>query len=346
MRISRIFHSSVVRFSGQLKTVIGNTIIHQSIYGVVMYTGNAEIKGSKIINSTGHCLTLYQSKDNQIHDFEKSTFEYCNENGISLVGDGETTVMHADIKMSKTGIGLKTNSGSVNIRSVNISDVTQAVSVIYSDRREAGNITIENCIFKQCAKGLSILSQNFYGHNSIKVSRSKFTNVATASLNLLLPSYYFFTSNINANRTVDISLNTFRNSCGVVLNTWNNVNLTVHDNIFLDADCSRESECFLYAYANGNALHKGTRNFDISTNLFQNLSGECVILLKDNNVSDLHGAFVYNQMIGNSAYKGVVGYDATHFNVSQNIFDNPDSLFDVYAYKRGWQILLLPFFLL
>ncbi|CAC5421095.1 unnamed protein product [Mytilus coruscus] len=136
---------------------------------------------------------------------------------------------------------------------------------------------------------------------------------------------------------VDIGFNTFYNSCLIYLKTWNNANLSFHDNTIEYGNCEGLGKCHLEAYAKGNKEIKG-RMFNISTNIFTDLVSDCIVgLVSSDDAGVFPGVFYYNKFLTTQATVGTVTLDSKCFNFSHNIFDNPKSPYDLYVKKKAYE---------
>ena len=312
-----------------------NTKLTKMAKGVVLISHNVEIKKSQIINSSSHCLTIYQDSQLNSYDFEMSRIDKCSKYGIYIAGNGMISLKNIAIDRNDFGIGINAKYGSVEISHVNISKSREEALTF----RLSGNVSVSNCRISSCSKGISVNTQTYNDNNLIDISRNTFVNITRKVLEIL-PYNRSYSENHNVRRTVKVSLNSFTNSCGISLETWNNVNMTLNDNTFQNAVCPDDDSCFLHALTHGHDISKLNRQFQVSTNMFQNITCKCLVKLHDGDRPDANGDFVYNQLLDITAKDTVVLTNALNINISWNIFDNPHSTFDLYTQRRG--TLFLP----
>ncbi|WAR18704.1 TEuncharacterized [Mya arenaria] len=323
----------------QDRTRLIHTIIKDTQNGIVAYTQNLEFTKGTISNSATNCLLLYPSITRlTIYDFEGAILENCTQKAVFVNGIGKTALMNVNIKNSKTGIYVAGAEGSIDVRSSNISLIHDVgVEIQFTSRYAAGNVTFENNMISKAFRGLVINVKNDRTVNTITVSRNSIDDAHKDALYIRFPtyrSYYVY----DGQRSVEIALNTFHNSCGISIETWNNANLTFNNNIIRDA-VSVDSECLFKGLALGDGRHTGTRRFDISTNAFENITAKCIVYLEDDDNANLKGEFLYNQITETHTAETTVLTRAYFINISQNIFDNPLSAFDVKTTLEGSRIL-------
>ncbi|XP_053379664.1 uncharacterized protein LOC128548542 isoform X2 [Mercenaria mercenaria] len=281
--------------------------LQNTLHGIVAHTANFEIKSSEITESAANCLTLFETEDITIYDFGNTTFKSCDGVGINITGNVAVTIINANIQDTSVGIGTKTFSGLLDVRS---------------------------CTFINCSVGISLSSQRYDDNSVVKISRNSFQEITSTALTIVLSKDQLAKN--NTNRTVNVDLNTFQNACGVEIQTWNHVEMTFRDNDLLNASCLKEEDdCFMNVFSSGSDMFEQNRYFDISANRFENISAKCIIQLKDNDVSNLQNTFVHNTVSNSKARDGVILANGRYFNISNNIFDNPDSVFDVITVLKG-----------
>lgn len=319
--------------SGGEKSLFYNTVINNTLYGLSAYTQHFELRRSIVHNTTSHCLSLTQSENMTIVDFELTTLTNCSDHGIYLSGPGQTTILNIVINNASVGVGSRTQKGNVEIRSSYIYNASQAINIYFTDANSAGNFTVENCNISDCRKGIELRSDNYISDSAIIVSRNTFTNVSSIALSILQPSYYYY--RYNTNQSIAVHRNVFHNSCGIHIETRNSRYMYFKDNVITDSTCYSDNKCYITLYANSNR-YVSTRLIDFSTNLLQNISAPCIVHLKSEQAdTDLVGTVLYNQLIANSVAKGIVLVESERFNICRNIFDNPASSFDVYTEAKG-----------
>ncbi|XP_052768621.1 uncharacterized protein LOC128208938 isoform X1 [Mya arenaria] len=323
----------------QDKTQLINTILKDTQNGIVAYTQNFEFVKGTISNSVTNCLLLYPSITRlTIYDFEGAMLENCTQKAVFVDGIGKTALVNVNIRNSKTGIYVSGAEGSIDVRSSNISLIHDVgVEIQFTSANAAGNVTIENNMISKSFRGLIINVGNERTVNTIKISRNSIADALKDALYVRFPSYRSFYV-YGDRRTVEITLNTFHNSCGISIETWNTANLTFNNNIVKDTVCV-DCECLFKSIALGDGRHTGTRRFDMSTNAFENITAKCIVYLEDDDNANLKGEFLYNKITETHTADTTVLTRAYFINISQNIFDNPLSAFDVKTSLEGQRIL-------
>ena len=175
----------------------------------------------------------------------------------------------------------------------------------------------------------------FRSNTKVRVYNNSLTMIPANALVVNLPSYRPRNPSNVDERKVDVARNTFDDVCDISLSTWSNVNMTFHDNTVKNCDCRGSVECLLVALT-ATSVFVDNRVCDVSTNVFRNNTDQCLIRLKSTPADiAFDGTFLYNQLLENDVTDGLVIIDSRHFTLSQNLFDNPASAFDVRAVING-----------
>ncbi|VDI49478.1 Hypothetical predicted protein [Mytilus galloprovincialis] len=297
-----------------------------------------DLKNITINNSHGACLSMLSGAEGKF-DFDGSLFHNCVNHGIFLSRHINASFTGLDISSAYEGIQLITyQTGHLTLDNIGIKNTAQfAVHVEFKHRYHAGNITIHKMKVTDSQTGFYLIVDNYYSPNNIQIRDNTFNNISRNAMQIDIPHYQrsYYSSQNGAQRFVDIGYNTFTETCGVTLNTWNSVNTSFHDKDFTGSSCPKNDKCFFSISADG-SRDIPYHVFDIFTNKFMGIDGYCVIELKSNRYfSYSKGTVQFNSFLLNKVSRGVVVLDTSYFNISQNIFDNHDSTFDLYTTGSG-----------
>ena len=304
--------------------------------GIVASSPHFAMAASNITNSstTGLSVALTDG-DSMVYDFAGTKIENTLEEGLVLNGDrilSIVTIQNLTVRnASKHGIYLAGDKGSLTLSETIIQNCSTAVEVYFQQTNLAGNITMENCKILNNSNGVLLKTQNNNAVNVVKLSKNYFFNNTGMTLDILVPSYeYWYANDYNQTRKIDIGYNTFENCSDIRLQTYNFMNLNFHDNVIVNGKKEiKTNKCVIDINTRGNK-HLPNRIIDISTNVFERNHGDCVLSLMAYDY-EFDGSVVYNQFLSNSVEDTVVTINTRHFNLSENIFDNPDSPFDLYV---------------
>lgn len=303
--------------------------------GIVTLSPYFSISSCNITNSSGTGLSITINNDIVTYDFEGTNIENSGRKGLLLNGNGGLTLSNLTVQnSSEHGIYLSTSTGSLFLNDITIRNSTTAVEVFFSASNDGGNVSIENCKIVNNSNGVILKTQNYYRENMIRLSKNYFLNNTGMTLHVVAPSYEYRYVYHNYERYVDIGYNIFENSSDIRLQTYNVMNLSFHDNTIKGASKLTEvNKCILDVFVRANT-DLPNRKFDISTNIFERNRGTCVMFL-DGYDYTFNGTVFYNKLLGNNVEESVVKINTRHFSLSENIFDNADSPFDVYVTKLG-----------
>ncbi|XP_071178471.1 uncharacterized protein [Mytilus edulis] len=223
--------------------------------------------------------------------------------------------------------------GHLTVKSSNITNCSTAAYVPFGiTSKAAGNLTLHSCRISNCSNGVKYSMGNVWNINSVDIKYNIFSNITNNALSVNFPSNDYNNRYIGH---VDIGFNTFYNTCHIYLKTWNNANLSFHDNTIEYGNCEGLGKCYLEAYAKGNKETKG-RMFNISTNIFKDLVSDCIVdLVSSDSAGFFEGVFYFNQFLTTETTVGTITLDSKCFNFSHNIFDNPMSPYDIYVKKKA-----------
>ena len=312
------------------------TDIWNSTHGIVAHSPYFSMMASNITNtsSTGILITL-RDDDPMVYDFAGSKIENTLGKGMEFNGNGilllatlhNLTIQNA----SKHGIYLSSDKGSLTLSDVTVQNCSTAVEIYFQETNMAGNVTMENCKILNNSNGVLLKTRNNNGENVIKLTKNYFFNNTGTTLDIQAPSYeYWYANDYNQTREVDVGYNTFENCTDIKLQTHNLINLNFHDNVIKNGRKeTKTNKCLVDVNTRGNR-YLPNRSIDISTNVFERTHGTCTLSLMAYDYT-FNGRVVYNQFLSNSVEDTVVTINTRHFNLSQNIFDNPDSPFDLYV---------------
>ena len=308
--------------------------------GIVAMNSSFVISSCNISNSTGLGLLMQLGDDDVSYDFGGTHIENTIGEGIMLWGNGHISVVNLTIQNSSSyGIHLTAEDGKLSIADSTIRNCSTAIEVYFSALYSDGNFTMENCKILNNSKGVLVTTRNTRTENFIKITSNYFFNNTEQSLQIIAPSYeYWQVIDMKKMRKVDIGYNVFENSSDILLQTYNWMNLSFHDNtIKAENEAVPYEKCMLQVYVRGNT-DLPYRNIDISTNVFEKNYGTCVLLLEAYDY-EINGTVFFNQFLSNTMTQSVVRISTRQFNLSENIFDNPDSAFDLYVTDTGnWTI--------
>ncbi|VDI65684.1 Hypothetical predicted protein, partial [Mytilus galloprovincialis] len=294
-----------------------------------------DLKNITIYNSLGACLSMLSGAEGNF-DLEGSMFNSCYH-GLFLSKFVNASFAGLDISSSYEGVQLITDqTGHLTLHNIRIKNSSMfAVHVEFNHRSNAGNITIHDIEVIDSQTGFKLIVDNYYTHNSIEIKDNSFNNISKFAMQISMPDYHGYRYQNGDTRFIDIGYNTLNNTCGVILDIWDFVNVSFHDNDFTGSSCSIIDKCFLSILVNG-YRDIPYHVFDISTNKFMGINSYCVIELKSHSYfSFSKGAMQFNSFLLNKVSRGVVVLDTSYFNISQNIFDNHDSTFDLYTSGSG-----------
>ena len=190
---------------------------------------------------------------------------------------------------------------------------------------------MDDCEVRSCARGVLYLSRNYLVDTSVRIHGSSFQTISRNALRVDVRST-IRTVPVGTHRTVDICRNTFDDVCDINLFTRPKVNLTFYDNTLTNCQCRQSpQECLVRALTIFSRLVPN-RVTDVSGNVFRNNSDQCLVRLTTLPArATLHATFAHNQLLDNDVTRGVVLLESPHFTLTQNLFDNPASPFDVRA---------------
>ncbi|XP_052075239.1 uncharacterized protein LOC127712684 [Mytilus californianus] len=328
------WYGIVIKSTSDKYSTINYAQINNTMQGFTAFTNGFEMKHTHINNSRASCLSIKpENTDVTTHDFEGTSISNCKEIGISVFGNGEINVYNVNIQNASVGIKMDTYYGHLTVKSSNITNCSTAAYVRFGRTSQAaGNMTLDSCRISNCSNGVDYSMGNVWDINSVNIKYNIFTNITNNALSINFPSNDY---NYRYIGHVDIGFNTFYNTCLIYLKTWNNANLSFHDNTIEYGNCEGLGKCYLDAYAKGNKEIKG-RMFNISTNIFRDLVSDCIVsLVSSDDAGVFPGVFYYNKFLTTQATVGTVTLDSNCFNFSHNIFDNPKSPYDLYVKKTG-----------
>ena len=301
--------------------------------GVVALSPYFTISACNITNSSTTGLSIAQRDDDpMVYDFAGTKIENTREEGVVLNDNGHCSLYNLTVRnASKHGIYLDTYTGSLSLREVTVQNCSTAVEVYFRQTNLAGNVSMENCKILNNSNGVILKSQNYYSENVIKLTKNYFFNNTGMTLDIIAPSYeHWYPNDFNQTRVVDIGYNIFENCSDIRLQTHNLMNVNFHDNSVINGKKeTKTNKCALDVNTRG-SRHLSYRTIDVSTNVFERNRGTCVISLESYDY-EFSGRVFYNQFLSNSVEETVVTINTRHFNLSENIFDNPDSPFDLYV---------------
>ena len=311
------------------------TTVRNTRFGVKALSHHFILSTCNISSSSETGLSIALGAGRMLHDFAGTNIENATKEGVLLTGNGNLSILNMTVKNSSRGVYLSSDYGSLSLTGCSIWNCSAAVDVYYRSTAKAGNISLENCHFINNTKGVILKTKNNNAENVIKLSNNYFFNNTDQTLQIIAPSYeYWYSNDRGLKREVDVGDNVFENSSDIMLRTYNLMNLSFHDNTVVGGNKKTESNiCVLDVYVRGNKdlPHK---QFDISTNVFERNTGPCVVSL-DSYDYKYNGTVFYNQFLSNDVKDSVVKVNTRQFNLSENIFDNPYSPFDLYVTIEG-----------
>ncbi|KAL3847724.1 hypothetical protein ACJMK2_018620 [Sinanodonta woodiana] len=312
------------------------TQILQTRFGLETLSPYFVISSCIISDSSGIGLVISLEQGTTLRDFSGTIIENTNGDGIYLRDNGNISIVNVTVRnVSSRGIYLNSDWGQFKLSKSTIRNCSKAIEVSFGSSNVAGTFYMENCTIDNNTVGVFISAANYYSVNTINLFNNKFLNNKGVTLDVNAPSYqYWYVYDNGFTRQIDIGNNYFENNGDIMLQTWNLMNLTFHDNIVKQGNkTSSSNQCMLHALASGSS-NITSRQFDISTNVFEGNKAECVIYL-DTGDYEVNGTFFYNKLLSNKNKDSVVKINTMHFKLSQNIFDNPGSTFDLYVTKQG-----------
>jgi hypothetical protein len=286
--------------------VISDARIKNMLHGVVIYTPTVEIKRTQISNCMTSCITLTETRTSTFLDFGGTTLQSCGDVGIHKKGAGAVVIANANIRDTSVGIKRDIVFGSLEVRS---------------------------CTISNCSVGIYLASQIYDANSSVSIIRNSLNRISSKALHVKFEESAQEMN--NTNRKIIVEQNTFYDVCGINIKTWNHVMMSIRDNDFNNAMCLDSSECFMTVLANGSLTFDQNRLIDISSNRFENLSAKCIIHMLDGEDVAFQSMFIHNIVRSNRGSDGVIKVNSRYFNISENAFDNADSIFDVITSLKG-----------
>ncbi|KAL3847722.1 hypothetical protein ACJMK2_018618 [Sinanodonta woodiana] len=312
------------------------TQILRTRFGLQTLSPYFVISSCIISDSSRSGLVMSLEQGTTLRDFSGTIIENTKNEGIFLKDNGNISIVNVTVRnVSSRGIYLNSDWGRFKLSRSTIYNCYKAIEVRFGSTDVDGTFYMENCTIDNNTVGVSVSTDNVYSVNTINLFKNNFINNKGLTLDINAPSYqYWYVYYNGLKRQIDIGNNYFENNGDIMLKTWNLMNLTFHDNIVKKGNkTSYSNQCMLHALASG-SNNISNRQFDISTNVFEENDGECVIYL-DTSDYVVNGTFFYNKLLSNKNMDSVVKINTLHFNLSQNIFDNPGSTFDLYVTRQG-----------
>ena len=272
-----------------------------------------------------------------VYDFAGTNIENTLGKGVVLNGNGILLLENLTIRNASTqGIYLAAVKGSLTLSNIVVQNCSTAVDVLFQQSNVAGNVTMVNCKILNNSNGVLLKTENNDGENLIKLTNNYFFNNKGMTLDILAPYYEAWHAyDYNQTREVDVGYNTFENCSDIRLQTYDLTNLYFHDNTVINGmKETKNNKCILDVNTRGNRELPG-RTTDISTNIFEGNHGDCVLSLMAFDYK-FNGRVFYNQFVNNRVEETVVTIDTYHFRLSENIFDNPGSQYDLCMTKDNY----------
>lgn len=300
--------------------------------GFVAYTSQFEIKRSRISSSKGSCITITPSSDGDItYDFSKTLIDSCKSHGILITESGSVIVRNVHINSVSTGIVMEEQQVNLQIFDSNI---TNSIKGVYTESGYyGGTLQVRRCSFANCSNGVDFRTHYVSDKNTVEINENNFSNITRDALHIELPSNEYNTNAYMGH--ANIGLNVFTNTCHLYLQTWNNASLSFHDNTIQNAFCRQPNQCLVDLLTETKSTHVG-RYIDFSTNIFTNIDSECCVnVFTSDVIGELNGTFYYNQFLSTQSNLATIILESRHFNLSYNIFDNPETSLDIYVKRKG-----------
>ena len=309
----------MLRFSTVLNTEIG--IRGQSPH--------FSITSCNISHSNENGLDINIDAMDMYYDFGGTNIEHSKGTGLHFSGNGNVSFVNITVQSSKGGIIRQSTNGNTDMSKCTVRHSFTAVDIELSQ----GFISIDDSNFENNIEGVlfQVADCSYISESAIKLLRNIFVNNTKRTLSIKHENW----CGPHLRLTTDIGYNMFENSGGILIANDNIGNVSFHNNIIKHGKKMTETNVCLFDACIVPPQTKIPSYFDISDNIFEENTGICVIYLNCKADYNCNGTFFDNTLLSNRAKDAVIKVNTNWFNMSENIFDNPDSPFDLYVTHKG-----------
>ncbi|XP_071081044.1 uncharacterized protein [Haliotis cracherodii] len=308
--------------------ILRNVNITGSFYGLVTYTDNMTLSDCSIAHTGRSGMTI--------------------GSGVTMVNLGRTAI----IKSKSYGIMIHSNA----LLLLNGFVHNNTLSGIYYNG-ETGSIFLEEMeIFNNGEYGVYVNMDSFSGNHHIRLSNSFLHDHNNKpAIRLISSRYYKGYSNITVGdcifdnnygsaqisavgkadrddrKKVIMSSNTFRGHSTVAIVTTGFSEVLVTDNRANNA--TSYSKCLFEIDLKTGSWSSQTLALSVRSNLISHVSGLCAFSLSAFKISS--GSFLFNQISQSTFTEGTLILNLENYTLSENIFDNPSSDYELKVTKLG-----------
>ncbi|XP_064594760.1 uncharacterized protein LOC135461545 [Liolophura sinensis] len=283
--------------------------------------------------STGVVITAPYAQ----FDFGGSVIRDSLYDGVQIQSLGSRGVANVSVLNSgNNGIHIQSKFGLVKVVHVNISSSSSAgINIKYSyDHLVSQSVIVENSIVENHHNddGLKIKTQSNLGPSFVNVRGNTMKNNTVGSLSVEVIAPQRLQRPLNENRSVSIVDNVFEHGGPVAVWAVNNVSVEVENNEFKAG--GDQSDCLLLVRAELSETQASTdkwRKVHVDGNIFNSVSGECVVELRSSPSEIFSGEFTHNNITQSYSSLATVRIKSGKYRLNDNNFDNPRSRLEAYV---------------
>ncbi|XP_064597702.1 uncharacterized protein LOC135464136 [Liolophura sinensis] len=317
-------------FSRLQNVMINDTEHGLRIDSLKVHMSEVELSNTK---STGVVITAPYAQ----FDFGGSVIRDSLYDGVQIQSLGSRGVANVTVLNSgNNGIHIQSKFGLVKVVHVNISSSSSAgINIKYSyDHLVSQSVIVENSIVENHHNddGLKIKTQSNLGPSFVNVRGNTMKNNTVGSLSVEVIAPQRLQRPLNENRSVSIVDNVFEHGGPVAVWAVNNVSVEVENNEFKAG--GDQSDCLLLVRAELSETQASTdkwRKVHVDGNIFNSVSGECVVELRSSPSEIFSGEFTHNNITQSYSSLATVRIKSGKYRLNDNNFDNPRSRLEAYV---------------
>ncbi|XP_064597692.1 uncharacterized protein LOC135464126 [Liolophura sinensis] len=305
-----------------------NTHILNPRTGVRFLTSQVSLFNNVISGSGNAGITL--DVQNTVFDFNGTAV--IDSGSYGLYGDPITDIRIRNVTIigsNYDGVALRSAGGHVELEYVTLDGNSGAgVEVTYSNNDLENFFTMSH---SQVLNNQGVAVQGeffmFYRDIGININNNNFTNNTRGGLLVTLSESYGWRIRNPRLCTCNITDNVFTNSGTSSVRVQSYAVIDINNNQFLNSHSL--DACILSIESSAWINEPPSQVISLTTNRFEMGSGECAVGLSSQDEGNLEGLFVYNQLTSFDATEATIIVDSLHFNVTDNILDNPESVYEI-----------------
>lgn len=261
-------------------------------------------------------------------DFGGSVIRDSLLDGVQIQALGSRGVANVTVLNSgNNGIHIQSKFGLVQVASVNVSRSSSVgINIRYKyDSLVSQSVIVLNSIVENhdIEDGIRITTQSNLGPSFVNVRGNTLKNNTAGSVSVEVIAPQRLQNSLNEDRSVLIVDNLFEHSGPVAVLAVNNVSVGIENNEFMSGGV--QSDCLLLVRTEISEPQSSTkewRTVRVDGNLFNSVSGKCVVELRSSPVETFSGEFTNNNITQCYSSFATVQLNSGKYRLNYNNFHN------------------------